>query len=616
MRFACRTDMNGGLIRRLLLCAALTAAFQTASYSYAETPPYPLKSVTLFGFRAYLSEFREAAAELKDQPYDEAQLQAAVDAIVRHYRENGYRFARAAPVKTRLLRGRAPGYHATVRMDEGVVGGIEVRGAAHTREQAIRSQLLLKPGKVYFETDREESERILRDKPYIGGASIKAEADPETNRVKAIVTIEELWGLVPRFRLVDTGSGTTLKGFLRGEIGFLTNITDSNFLGSGQQWRFQYRWDAKRTNDETGRIEGGRSRTGIEMSDPNLFGSRWEFSAQYLQQPLTDIDAWEASLSLPFYSLRANWAASLSAYDFGRLSDYRRGGALLRQRERHLKGQAASLTRAFGKPNRRLLTSVWLRRGIEESRLTLPEERQEPRATHALIGGRVSARSIRFRQYRNLDRMGNVEDIALGHSLNVGAGVGLTALSNDLNELRPSLSYLITAPFGREHLWQGALSAEGSYLFESARLEDASTLIYTRLFLRRSSSKMAVVRAQYESRFRPRRETNLLLGSEYGIRGYGSRELDGQRKLILNIEARQTVWEHRYFAAMGALFYDHGWIWWDSPSWSKPARSVGFGLRIGVRRIARAPVLRADAAYGLDASSSGFRLHFGTGHHF
>ncbi len=606
------------MIRRLLLCAALTAAFQTALY--AEAPGYPLKSVTLFGFRAYLSEFRETTAKLSDQPYDKAQLQAAVDGIVRRYRENGYRFARAAPVKTRLLRGRSPGYHATVRMDEGVLDEIEVRGAAHTREEVIRSQLLLKPGKVYFEADRQESERILRDKPYIGAASIKAEADPQTNRVKAIVTIEELWGLVPRFRLVDTGSGTTLKGFLRGEIGFLMNLTDSNFLGSGQRWRFQYRWDAKRFNNETGRVEGGRSRTGIEMSDPNLFGSRWEFSAQYLQQPLTDIDAWEASLSLPFYSLRANWAASLSAYDFGRLSDYRENGVLLRQRERHLKGQAASLTRAFGKPNRRLLTTVWLRRGIEDSRLTLPEvrqdERQEPRATHALIGGRLSARSIRFRQYRNLDRMGNVEDIALGHSLNVGAGVGLTALSNDLNELRPSLSYRISAPIGRETLWQGALLAEGSYLFESARLEDASALVYTRLFLRRGSSRMAVLRAQYESRFRPRRETNLLLGGEFGIRGYGSRALDGQRKIILNIEARQTVWEHRFFAAMGALFYDHGFIWRDSPSWNDPARSVGFGLRIGVRRIARAPVLRVDAAYGFDPPSPGWRLHFGTGHHF
>ncbi len=614
MRFACRTDGSGGLIRRLLLCAALTAAFQTALH--AETPSYPLKSVTLFGFRAYLSEFRKTTAELNDKPYDKAQLQAAIDGIVSYYRENGYRFARAAPVKTRLLRGRSPGYHATVRMDEGVVREIEVRGAAHTREEVILSQLLLKHGKVYFEADREESERILREKPYIGGASIQAEADPQTNRVKAIVTIEELWGLVPRFRLVDTAGDTTLKGFLRGEIGFLINLTDSNFLGSGQRWRFQYRWDAKRFNRETDRIEGGRSRTGIQMNDPNLFGSRWIFSAQYLQQPLTDIDAWEASLSLPLYSLRANWAASLSAYDFGRLSDYRQDGVLLRQRERHLKGQAASVTRAFGKPNRRLLTSVWLRRGIEESRLTLPEERQEPRATHALIGGQVSARSIRFRQYRNLDRMGNVEDIALGHSFNVGAGVGLTALSNDLNELRPSLSYRISAPIGREILWQSALSAEGSYVFESARLEDASALVYTRLFLRRGSSRMAVVRAQYESRFRPRLESNLLLGGEFGIRGYSSRALDGQSKIILNIEARQTVWEHPFFAAMGALFYDHGLIWRDSLAWSNTARSVGFGLRIGVRRIARAPVLRIDAAYGFDSSSPGWLLHFGTGHHF
>ena len=592
---------------------AFFASFSALGEAYED---YPLQSVTLFGFEALEAEFRALTEPLLERRFDLSELRGAVAEIERQYRAAGYRFARAAPVKARLLKGMSPGYHATIRMDEGAVDSIAVEGLDRTREDVIRNQLLLVVGKAYQEEDREESERILRAKPYIGSAEITAEARPPRNRVAVRVKVEELWGLVPRFRLVDTGADSTLHAFLRGEIGFLMNVTDSNFLGSGQRWRAQYRWDAERVNAETGRVEGGRSRTGIQMSDPNLFGSRWQFAGEYFQQPLTDIDSWEASLSLPFYSLRARWAASLSAYDFGRLSDFRQNGVLVRQRERHFIGQSASLTRAFGEPSRQLLGTLALRRIREDTRLILPAAEGVERSSRALIGGRFSARSIRFAQYRNLDRMGKVEDVALGHALRFGLDLGLRALTNDENELRPSLSYRMSRRAGAGGLWQCGVVLDGAARLDGGGLDDGSALASARLFLRSGPRRSTLVRVFYESRYRPRRELNLLLGGEFGVRGYGIRAFDGQSRAALNVEARQMLMERPLFSAMGALFYDHGYIWWDRPFSGGAARGVGVGLRIGASRIAQTPVLRADLAYGLDADPRRWTLHFATGHHF
>src|SRR6185295_13574647 len=92
-----------------------------------------------------------------------------------------------------------------------------------TREHVIREQLLFKSGDPYDPARVAESERLLRDRRYIGEARIE-EARRVGNQVDLSVVTQDVWTL-------NVGGGVGRSG---GVNSTRFQLQDTNFLGTGK----------------------------------------------------------------------------------------------------------------------------------------------------------------------------------------------------------------------------------------------------------------------------------------------------------------------------------------------------------------------------------------------
>ena len=87
-------------------------------------------------------------------------------------KKNGYQFARIVEAQN-YVKKFEDGVYLGFEIDEGIIGKITVSGNTHTKESVIHRELLFQEGDIYIEADKVESERILRQKAYIGSAKIE-----------------------------------------------------------------------------------------------------------------------------------------------------------------------------------------------------------------------------------------------------------------------------------------------------------------------------------------------------------------------------------------------------------------------------------------------------------
>ena len=223
--------------------------------------------------------------------YDETVLEADCEAIIRFYRENGYRFARVDKEELSVKKF-ADGVYLGIGVDEGVIGRITVSGNIKTKEEIIRRELLFREGDTYTEADSEESEQILRRKIYIGAAKIEARWDEQLEAVVVHATIKELLSF-------PLGADLNLNNQKRY---WLLQFRDPNMFGSGQGtlWRYE-------RISEVG--ERTRSLVRGKYYNPRLFNSHWNFDGEYIQR--RDGDALVVLLERPQYTLKSRWSASM-----------------------------------------------------------------------------------------------------------------------------------------------------------------------------------------------------------------------------------------------------------------------------------------------------------------
>lgn len=600
------------------------------------TSPDILRRVTISGNALFKEELTRTVASLENQPYNPEALQRAIDAMMEYYRTAGYRFAKVMDVVPRLF---DDGYYVGVTISEGRIADIRVEGLTKTREEVVLQQLLLRPGMIYREEDALESERILRTRPYLGEARIEAQADPETNLVHVIVRAEDLWSFVPRFRLTESEHGS-LKQLLDGHLGFVATVTDSNVFGSGQTWKLLYQHQVIESPEEG---KQGRGRLGIAMVEPNLFRSRWQFSAEYQQLSNTDRESWEIRLAHPFYSLQTTWGIDLRAFETSILDDVRYKGNLIRRWERHITGQYASVTRAFGVPRRQIRLSFWLLhqdtsyalryssapvlKGTTAWALLRGEQKFEyspasrPFESAYLAGSDLTVQSVRYVEEMNVDRLGRTEDIALGKAVTFSFGMGSRRLGNVRDEIRPALLFGMAKRHVGSWIWDARLTAATAYVsgadaFQPTGVENATIRGQTRFFLRRDAEQMLAARLEITSGHRTTDEFALFLDDFNGVRGYPRYAFDGEHRFVLNVEARQILWKRPSLWFQGVLFSDAGAIWRDVLRKEDLKRTVGIGVRLAFLRFADSPIVRLDAVYPLDRGRREWVWSVGTGQYF
>ena len=174
--------------------------------------------------------------------YDEAVLAADFEAIISFYKEKGYRFARVVEAQN-YVKKFEDGVYLGFEIDEGIIGKITVSGNTHTRENVILQELLFQEGDVYIEADKAESERILRQKTYIGSANIIPQWNVSLETVTLHVNITDLWSLKAAFDPLPLLNPEGGKFLLAGK--------DYNLLGSGHFMQFSYEGEIEREEENT-----------------------------------------------------------------------------------------------------------------------------------------------------------------------------------------------------------------------------------------------------------------------------------------------------------------------------------------------------------------------------
>ena len=214
-----------------------------------------------------------------------------------------------------------------------------------------------------------------------------------------------------------------------------------------------------------------------------------------------------------------------------------------------------------------------------------------------------------FQRVTGIDTLRFEQDLTLGYSAQLL--VGLEKRTTDVSDTTlPAISILgrSTNAVSSDTYFNAAINSSASIDNDSlARwsVTTASTLFNTRL-----PRQTLAARIRYDSAF-DRDGLPLLqtLGEARGLRGYPSREFNGEQKLLVNLEHR---WHTPYTMAsleFGTVtFFDSGWVGDRGNSrWLDNARTAaGAGLRVGSRQLLGSLIIRIDVAFPLGAEADEF----------
>ena len=560
--------------------------------------------------------------------YDESILKADFEAITRFYQENGYQFARIAE-EDLSVKKFGDGIYLGIEIDEGTIGKIIVSGNIQTKEDVVRRELLFTEGDIYTEADREESEQILRRKTYIGAAKIDAQWDELSKSVIVHAAIKELLSF-------PLGVDLNLNNQKRY---WMLQFRDPNMFGSGQStlWRYER---ISEIGERTRSLVRGR------YHNPRLFTSHWNFDGEYIQR--REGDALLVALERPQYTLKSRWSASVRfAESVNHVSWYE--SAMETDRfEQNLQSAFANVRRYFGERRQQNYIGLWAI--SRRSKYVLLNKHSESGAMLEdrdikRVGFTVGRKHTAYHNTRFLERMGQEENFLVGSQYALSLGYASPLYGSDRAESYAELAVGSGWMKGERFfsLTTIALSTNWRSRIERSVLQAQTAWFYTDVFntgdiytLERGFRKNGlfdfhqtfVAQLKTEMQFGWSGQSQVILGAFNGLRGYGYKQFNGEKMVLLNLESRTlfggTVFRkmdealaavatfvarpfidmpiHLGLILSGVVFADIGYIWNGKHSFdlTAPKRSVGFGLRSSLSQFSGTGILRIEFAYPLD----------------
>ncbi len=564
--------------------------------------------------------------------YDEAVLHQDFEAIEQFYREKGFRFARV-PKEQFTVKKFSDGIYIGIVIDEGLIGQISVSGEEKTKTEVILRELLFEVGDVYTEADKEESERILRQKAYLGDTKIHAGWNEQQQTVSVnVIVVDLLPTLLPA---LDPSQ------YLNSERRYLfAQIRESNLFGSGQGVQLRYE-RVSEGDDKT------RSRFWGKYEVPRVFESRWNFDGEYIQK--REGDSWVVLLERPQYTLKSRWSASfglsesvdeVSWYESGKKTDIF---------ERNVHGASGSVRRYFGGRQQQIYVGLWtvskrskyLLIGKSGASAAAPVNRDIKR-----VGFTVGRKHVAYHQTRFIRRMGSVEDFFVGSQYGLSIGHASPLYGSDRSESSVELALYSGWLQGDWLLGTSevALSTNFTSRIERPIFQARTSLFYTDVFNTGDMYTLEsgfrdnglfdfhqtfVAQFKTEMQFGWSGESQVFLGTFNGLRGYTYRQFNGEKMMLLSLESR-TVLGGTFFRGLNqgidaiatfcvrpfiknevnlglvlsaTAFADIGYIWNGKRTFnlSEPKRSVGFGIRGSFTRVSGAGIFRIELAFPFDA---------------
>lgn len=455
-----------------------------------------------------------------------------------------------------------------------------------TRVSVIRKFLLFREGDPYDPDRLEETERNLRELPFIKAASVLAHA-PHDGLVDVDVRTQDAWTTQPGISYGKKGGVTT----------YSFSFEEKDLLGLGRQVSLSYGKNVQR-------IE--RS---IEYKDPYLFGPYWSTDAVYA----INSDGEEKALRInrPFYSFLSPWSADLA---LTRLTEndriYTSGAESSIFHGAHREYRIA-YGRAISATDRRARRVTAGFRAVEDLFQPLPDRPsdvlpEDRRFRYLFV--RYEDIGNDFIKVNYVNRDSRFEDFNLARSFAVTAGVSPAAFDaprttgllrfDGTEGWRLSQSSFIVAGLSYETRLEGGVRNEilsGNATF--VRKFDSTPL------------QTLVSRFQFDLGWNLDRDVQFFADGGNGLRGYRLYSFEGNKRLVWNLEQRFfSGTEVLQLASFGAVvFFDTG----TAVPEGRPLKlsefksDVGLGLRVAVSRAAGNSILRIDVAYALNRDPFG-----------
>ena len=572
--------------------------------------------------------------------YDASALKADFEAITDFYKRNGYQFARIVEAQN-YVKKFEDGVYLGFEIDEGIIGSITVSGNTHTREHVVLRELLFQEGDVYIEEDKSESERILRQKAYIGSAKIEPHWNAKSESVTIHVTITDLWSLKGAFDPLPAINPEGGK--------FLLAAEDFNLIGSGHFAQFRYE----------GEIEEGEETRHFIRSKyqiPRLLNSHWSFDGEFTQS--LEGNTWTSFLERPQYlfllqrpqyTLKSRWSAALLVSEQIHRKRWYEKSVKTDISEQNLQTVFGSILRYFGDRNRQNYVGLWAE--SKRSRHELIERFGESEAAPVdrdikSVGITIGRKRVTYYKTQFLRKMGQEEDFFTGSQYAFSIGYASPLYGSDRSESYARLTGISGWTRG-DHVLSTTvidLSTNFTTRIERSKVRLQTSWYYIDVFnagndiytvdkgYRKNGffdfHQTIVAQFATEMQFGWSGEDQVNLGSDSGLRGYNPQHFDGEKMMLVRIESR-TLCGGTLFSkiddGLGAVvtfilkpfikrpvkvglvlsattFADVGYIWNGKRSFSlsEPKSSVGFGLRGSFSRLSGPSIFRLGLAFPLN----------------
>lgn len=451
-----------------------------------------------------------------------------------------------------------------------------------TKESVIKELLLFKEGDVVDSRVIYETERLLRDEPWIRDALITPRLEANGD-LTAHVWVHDAWSLKGGLKFGSVGGDNT----------FRIRFHEVNFLGFGKTLMVGYENNPERSIGE------------IEYQDPAFFGSRWQLFAGY--QKLSDGYYKKLKIEMPFYELKTPWS-------FGAEGTREKLNFKL-YNEDNLAYEIPSITdevsvyyhKAFFPNEKSVFRSgieFWSRQNLYGSPYPIhPEYLPKPVLEDRRLRGIVLYFGYcedKFQTCSDIKAMSKAEDYNLGFEAEIHAGYFSKDLGGEGNALYGDFE--ITKGFKPEEDWlilTGFL-AEGRRedgLYKDVKF-NLKTDFYNTAF--KNQTFAASIEAFIGSRLDL--ENYVYVGGSDGLRGYPNHFKVGDRRWAFSAEDRittdKTLWGILQWGYVG--YVDAGAVREIvGGNWTKTYANVGFGLRMGNLKSAFGHIVLATIAFPL-----------------
>jgi len=458
-----------------------------------------------------------------------------------------------------------------------------VRGlgnALHWRSHAelIELDLLFHPGDPCDPRRLQETERLLRARPYIRGAVVFAVPTADSGVDVFVETRDEL--SLEGHLQVGAGGDSPFKHVALGE---------ENLLGNGIRVQTQYTDTGRRPSyygdvlqpHLFGRrldleLEGGKSEVGpvLEETVRRAFESdfdrmAWRESVRYRKEPFPLVSTALGTVLVPQVEIGQD--AGL-AVRLGAPGELRIVGLALSNEWLRVEGAPLAPTPDLDSAAAAALGGRY-------------QERRRVRA-HLLLG----ARTLRFHPHRGLDAVNAVEDAPEGTQAGLVLGKSLFGGAGLQHDWFAAMELSSGAEAGARTLVFGRAKVEGRYLDTEGRwdgvLADGELLVYAI-----GERQTTVVSLAAAGGWQTRTPFQLLLAGSDGVRGYGSSALPVGRRIVLRAERRYFLGDVFGFADLGAaVFAETGRGWAGDAVFGEntgQVGTIGAGLRLAAPRGSR-----------------------------